>query len=363
MVGRQAVRWITIGFLYLAAASIVLVLFLSWPGVYGGKANLLDMVGGTADRPYVGRLVLPALVRLSVVVGEHASGVTGAEWARRSVEKVGALVLRRSRAPKHAFDDAYTYGSFAMVALFCFVGFAVTLRASIRSVYPEYPFWVSDLAPIVALMVMPVTLFRYVSFIYDPMTLFIFTVCLHLIAVRILPAYLLLFPLAVLSRETAILLLPVLLARGAEDSLRPRLVAVGVYHVVVFVGLRILLHYAFRHNPGAAFTLQVHRNLAVAGDPSFYVKTFAPLAPVALLIFYGWRRKRVFLRRAFLILGGTLVPLCLLFGSLGETRTYLELYPLAVLLAVPSAAHAFGWTERKSLPPGSRLRSRGGMPA
>lgn len=154
-----------------------------------------------------------------------------------------------------------------------------------------------------------------------------------------------------------------LLAREAGTSPRARLVGLSIYHVGVFVGLRALLAYALRESPGVAFTLQTRANLEAVARPDFYVKTFAPLVPVLILVFYRWREKPPFLRRASFVLGAPLILLCLLFGSLGEMRTYLELYPFAFLLAVPSVVHAFGWTDLTSLPRPPNAGAQGGTSA
>jgi hypothetical protein len=349
----SGIRLIVLGFLYLAAASILLVLFMSWPGVYEGPDNLMDAVHGSAARPYVGRLVLPALVRMSVTASERLSDVPGADWGRRSVERFGEFVLRRSHAPAHAVEDAYTYGTYAICTLLCFIVFAVVLRALVRSVYPSYPPWVSDFAPVMAMVLTPLVFFRYVSFVYDPMTLAVFALCLWLIIRRELPAYLMFYPLAVLSRETAVLLFGVLAVREWGSMSRSRLAGLALYHGAVFVGLRALVMYAFRGNPGTDAKFQVYVNLEVASHASFYVKTLVPLLPLGALVFLGWRQKPAFLRRAFVILAVPLVAVCLLFGSLGEMRTYYELWPVAFLLAVQSVARAYGWALPAAPPPSS----------
>jgi hypothetical protein len=339
----RLIRIVTTASLYASAASILLVLFMSWPGVYDGPANLVDMVEGTAERPYVGRLVLPALTGLTVRAGDAFSDATGVEWCRRVVAGVGGFVLRRTRAPGEAFEEAHTYGAYAAWSFLCFIGFGLLLRALVRSVYPAYPSWAADLAPIAAMVVTPLIFFRYVSFVYDPMTLLVFALCLWLIAERRLPLYLLVFPIAVLSRETALLLFAVLVVWEWGKISWGRLVALGLYHVAVFAGLRALVAHVFGGNPGTAAKFQVYVNLEVASHAGFYVKTLLPLIPLGFLVIQGWREKPALLRRAFLVLGIPMVVLCLLFGSLGEMRTYYELWPLAFLLALHPAARAFGW--------------------
>jgi len=178
-------RLVALGTLYAVPASLVLVLFLSWPGAYEGPVNLVDMVNGAAEKPYVGRLLLPGIVRLTSAAAERGWSAVGVGCGRRALERFGSFVLRRAHAPAHAFEHADVFGIYAAEALLCFIGFALALRAMLRSFYPLYPACVADLAPAVALVILPLAFFKYVSFVYDPMTLLAFGLGLYLVAMGI----------------------------------------------------------------------------------------------------------------------------------------------------------------------------------
>jgi hypothetical protein len=348
MARERLVRFVALGFLYTAAASLVLMLFLSWRGVYGGRANVVDMVDLTAEKPFVCRVLLPTIVRSASTAAEYVWSAVGAEGGRQAVSGIGSFVLRRSHAPAHAFEHAHLYGIYAIVALLCFIGFGLLLRALIRSLYPRYPPWVADFAPIGALVVLPLLYFRYVSLMYDPMTLVVFALGFLLITKRLLVAYLVYFPLALLGKETAILLLPVLLLSGAGRGSRASTVAVVVYHLVVFAALKALLAVVFRGNPGGFVTGHVLTNLRSLSNLRtwyfyFATRVAAPVLPIAFLVIYRWTEKPALLRWAIVAVGIPMLIGCSLFAKVWEFRTYYELYPLVVLLAIPSVAHAFGW--------------------
>jgi hypothetical protein len=344
---ERLIRIITLALLYVAAASIVLMLFLAWPGVYGGPANLVDMVNNVADTPYAYRLLLPQIVRFSSAALDRMWAAERVEGGRRAVEGIGAFVLRHTHAPPDALEHAHLYGVYSLGAFLCFAGFALLLRASIRALYPRQPPWVSDFTPIAALVVLPFLFFRYVSFVYDPMTLVVFGLGLYLITKRLLLPYLLFFPLAVLGKETAILLLLLLLVRGAWGWSRRGTVGVILYHVAVFAILKALLAYAFRGTGGGFVKFQAAVSLGYLTDPRtweyFITRTLLPVLPVAVLVVDRWGEKPAFLRRGLLALGIPMFVGCTLFGGIGELRTYYELYPVAVLLAVPTVARAFRW--------------------
>jgi hypothetical protein len=188
------------------------------------------------------------------------------------------------------------------------------------------------------------------------MTLFVLGLGLYPIARRLLPAYLLFFPLAVLSKETAILFLPVALLGGMGRGSRRDTAALILYHVAVFVGLKAALAFAFQGNAGVFVAFKGAVNLGFLSDAGkwgfFATRTVVPSLPLVILVLYRWKEKPVFLRQALLALGIPMVLGCSLFGSIGELRTYYEFYPVAALLAVPAVAHAFGW-DAESAPTGA----------
>ena len=346
MIPRRAVRGITIAFVYLAVISVVLSLFLMWPGTHDRKANLFNMVDGTAPRPFVYRVLLPGIVRCAVIGSEVVLDAAGIEKGRTPVSWIGAFMLRRTKAPEWTFEHSYTYGMYAIVAFLCLLGCALLLRRLIRSFYPRYPSFVSDFAPAIGMVIIPLVFFRRVSIPYDPMTLLMFTLCLYLIAERRHVAYFLVLPLAMLSKETAILLPFVFVAREIRVTPLAKLLLPTVCQIVICLAVRLLVMHLFRANPGDFVVNQLHANLMIVRSPVFYVKTLVPLLPLVVLVAYAWKTKPEFLRTGFVITATLLVGLSLVFGALGEMRVYYELYPFVFLLAVPAVVDVFGLTDR-----------------
>jgi len=346
MTPRTVIRRITIAFVYVAVISVVLTLFLMWR-IHVGEMNLLDMVDGTAARPFVYRVLLPGTVRCAVVGSETILDAAGIDKGGTPISSVGAFMLRRTKAPEWTFEHSYTYGMYAIAVFFCFLGYALLLRKLIKSFYPRYPSFISDFAPAIGVVIIPLVFFRYVSMVYDPMTLLMSALCLYLIAERYRVAYFLVLPLAMLSKETAILLPFVFVAREIRVTPRAKLAFLTACQIIICLAVRQLVVYLFRANPGESVVNQLHANLMIVRMPGFYVKTLVPLLPLAVLVAYAWKTKPEFLRRGFVIVAVLLVGLSLVVGVMGEMRVYYELYSFVFLLAVPAVVDVFGLIDRE----------------
>jgi len=266
----------------------------------------------------------------------------GVEPADTPLAWLGTFVLRRTKAPEWTFAHSYTYGIYTLLSILCLLGWLFSMRALIASQYPDMPGFVSDLAPVIGALIIPVLFFRYVSFIYDPMTLFMFAFCFYLIATRRYLPYALVFPLAVLAKSTAIVLPLVLIVRDFKSGDRRHLALLTAYQIAVFIGVSLLLRDLFGDNPGGEIVNQIRNNLQVGLTAGVYVKSLTPMLPLALLMAFRWRTKPAFLRWSFLVVAIPLLGASLLFCALGEMRDYYEVYPLALLLAIPSAVEVFG---------------------
>lgn len=253
----------------------------------GPRNGLAELVAGTADRPFVYRQLAPLLVR-----GLMALGL---ELHAAATVLVGAS----------------------------FIGWLWALRWLAQAVTPKSAMVATVLAcgPVGLLFVAG-------GYIYDPLTLCLFTLALALLAGEHWYLYALLFPALVLCRETAILLVPLYALLRKRDGLWDCL-----SQLVAFVVIRLYLAHAFAANPGA----DVEFNL-----PAQLTFLWAyPLPNVLALSMYGaalaaglwrWADHPAFLRSAAIIL-----PLMFaaywLVGYPGEIRVFLEAYPVLYLLA------------------------------
>ena len=343
MMKQKAVRIIVLALLYVAVISFLLPVFFMKYGVYVGVANVPDMIEWQAKRPFVYRTLLPTIVRFASAGGEAGFALTGQDPSVDPARRFGWYLLGVTRAPEEAWAYAHAYGVAAAVVALCYLGFGLFMGLLIRHVYPHYPRYVSQFAPLMALAAVPLLFFRYGNKIYDPMTLFMFALCVYLIVARKHIVYWIVFPLAVLNKETAILLIPIFLLREWWEVPRWKTFALTAWQIVAFVAIKFWLRAAFSATPGSfvEFHLFDH-NLGLLATPGLYLKFVPVVIPVGYLLWVRWKEKPLLLRQSFVLWAVVLFVTAMLFGWVEELRGYYELYPFVILLAVPSVVEAFG---------------------
>jgi hypothetical protein len=252
------------------------------------------LLAGWADRPYVYRQFTPLLIRA-------LSATTG--WASM---QSAAWVLRAA----------------------C-IGWLWALYAWARAVLP--PSAALTTALLAPLFILPFVVGAYV---YDVPHLALTTLALALLARRQWTAYLALFPWLVLSRETAILLVPVyaLLARPALPPFQIRWAVLSQLAAAVVV--KAVLAWHFAANPGALLETHLIEQYAWLKHDRGVVVGLALLA--ALVIALVVRRRRAPLPaslEAVTLLIPAYFAAFILFGYPGELRAVVEVYPVLYLIA------------------------------
>jgi len=326
-------RAILLTALYALAAALVTFVFVVRPGLAGhDRAGFPAMIDGTAHRPFVTRALAPVTVRLT---------------ARAIPDGARAWLTRRLRNRRMVYmlgwEEGYLVAYALACALFlgCFVGFAWLMRALVATFYEVAPA-LRDLSPLIALSWLPL-LFRYYSYVYDPVTLLTYTLGVLAIARGRFLLAVIAVALAALNKETAILLVGVfVVAPGGEP--RTKLAKAGVL-LAVYAGARWLVYSAYRDNPGFAVENHLaHNAWLFTSLPLNIWMALLVAVPLAALVTIRWREKRVFVRRGLLV---TLLPLlagCALFGYLDELRGYYEAFPFIFMAALPTLARFLGWS-------------------
>jgi len=337
------------------AASVLLSLyvFLAWVGLdaslrvrHGSlnetrRASFEGMVYGDAYKPYVRRTLLPTTIRLVA-----AACPTG---CREPLEKA---ILRRP-VPRLIAQLGWEQQLLleylvALVLIYgCLLGFVFALRDLFADLFATGGL-VRDVAPLAALLLLPFISGEYHHwgeyghYVYDFSTLFLFTLGLRLLAGARWTAFLFVYFVACLNKETTILLTLVFVVHHARAATMPRsrfwrllALQLGLFAIV-----QLALAFAFRRNRGEAveFHLLDH-NLALFRPLPMVALSFCLV--LGLLVALHWRRKPRFLRDALWILAPLLV-LTLLLGYLDELRDYYEAFPVVFLLVFPSVASLLG---------------------
>lgn len=320
----------------LACVVMALVVFVGEGIDAYYRSRLVDMVHGTAYRPYVYRVLVPGAARIGTAM--VPAGV------KRALTRAFEAWPQRPAGWVPAFATEYLLVVLVMAG--SLVGFVWALRRFFRAVFPEPPARVVDIASLVALGFVPVFFGPFSRQIYDFTTLWLFALGLALMAESKWRAYAILFPLACLNKETAILLALVFVVHfvRTDDRVSPRdFRRLLVWQLAVFAVLRAAVTYAFRNNPGEAVELHLFdHNQWVLLHPQTMSKRLPLLIAVCAAGAWGWRGKPQFLRDAFLTLAPILLVIGVTVGQIDEIRVYYELYPLVVLMAADSACRALG---------------------
>jgi hypothetical protein len=210
------------------------------------------------------------------------------------------------------------------------LGFVLSLRYLMRAlVYPEKVVdWVSAAAlPLLSPMF-------FAGYIYDFPMLFLFTLDLAMLLRRLWLAYLGVFLLASLNKETSILLTLVFSFhywRNLERGIFYRLLAA---QLILFIVVKMGLAWIFRANPGSMFEYHLPDQIrAIQSMPGLALFLGLILCGLGVLIARRWLEQPLFLRHALLIT----IPLGILylfFSMPFEPRVFYELYPVVLLMVV-----------------------------
>ena len=259
------VRRLALIVIYVFCLQFAFLAFIQNPGIpeHWTKARLPAMVDGTAYRPFVYRTLLPTTVRLLESLLPEAVGQRLTEAARPDTP-LGEL-LAATPAPDE--QQPVTYLLAYVLEFGCLLGFALSLRAGVRWFYPRTSWVMEAIAP-AALIGLPV-FYRYISHDYDLPQLFLFTLCLLLLARRQWYAFYPLLVLAGLSKETSVLLVMIHVLGHWGTLRREALLAHAAVQLLILAGVRAVLQFVvFADNPGQPVEMHLARNWGMLADPS-----------------------------------------------------------------------------------------------
>jgi hypothetical protein len=335
---KRAFYWGAMGLVYFVVASAVLDSFQDhWAmGDKWRKSRFNKVIHYKAPPPFAYRVLVPWLVNTAA---ERLPPAARADLVARAQRLRERYELREENDVEYALAYYLIF-----LALF---GTQFVWRANFAALgLGSRLFW--DFAPPVAMSLLPMT-FMQGGFIYDATELFLTGLALFFFLKRRWVGFYLTFVVAVLNKESNILLpiwflAPFLLQRDWRSLLRHAAVSVAV-GAPPFLAVR----YLFRNSPADPFVLLVGKNLNYLGTASSYVSGFdvyaeAVPAPEGFHLFnlfllgavlvLAWRRPE--LRELWLIFAFTVIvflPFFLLFGYLDEIRVFGPSFAALVLMA------------------------------
>jgi hypothetical protein len=341
--------------IYVAVSASVLNIFMQSRSLEEGSARfgLAHMLDGSAERPFVKRQLLPLIAN---PLTELVPAGDRATFVQHHLDKYHLRQTYFGRA-RHANsgteewtpDYAIKFHIIYALMFASLLGTLYLLRAvghiTLPSGNPLVP-----MLPVGFALLLPLS-FLHGSFMYDFLELFFFAALLLAASRANYPWWLVLLPLAVLNKETAILA-PLIYAPLLWSNCRrlaQRLVVLGSF--VTAGAVFVLVMQSFQTNPGGSTQWHLAGNLAFWARPGNYLlwsDLYAPLIPVprglnafwlttfGALVFIGWKRQPLILRRLYMAAAIVNMPLFLLFTYRDEMRNLSMLFIPGYLLV----AHA-----------------------
>lgn len=322
------------GLLYVSVAQVVFTCYAVDPPTDSDPRFTFErMISGEADRPFAYRALMPWMVRLGTQVltpGAFRLYVKY-RWPEKLEEDLRHVRLDWRLAREWVVFSWLTTGMYAL--------FGLSLYGLIRHLYAP-GVMVSHAWSLVAMSLVPLFFDKYNQF-YDSASLALFPLATWMLVRGRLSAYYLVFCLAILNKETA-LLLPCLFGVWSWSRRPPRVVAAHVaVQFSLYLGLTAVVRTLYQRNPGAFVEGQLASNLAYVSTPSIHLLlNVLKLACMAWMVSRGWRHKPEPLRRSLLVMLALLGPLWLLFGRLQEIRVLSEAWYVICLLALHTFFHS-----------------------
>ncbi len=292
------------------------------------RASFTGMITGDAHRPFVTRVFLPWLTR-GITALFPASVHEAAKTLATSSDFMGSLLGEYNAPSDFALEALISLG----LQLLCVQGFAFAFRGLFRKVY-KTPALISELTTLVVLLGLAPMLF--LGYLYDLPNLFLSTLGLYCIAAKLKRCYFLVLALAVLNKETAIVLaVPAILLFWDLQYPSFKKVSFGTLaQLGIFLTLRVPVSLLYRNNPGGFFEAHLADHIEMFRDyPVIGIISILIAAGMILLVFHKWRQKP-----AVAVLGaapGLLLLVLFMFGGIAfEIRVFYEVYAAGFLCII-----------------------------
>jgi hypothetical protein len=333
--------------LYVAVAAQTLTTYMFAWG-FGRDWYLEPMITGTFDRPFVYRRLTPDLIRATSNLAvrvlpervllkiEHQShvrrflfpGDTSRHYTTPA-DTIPYVVPPESWYRQKALDYHAAYA----VEFLSFLAILVIARAWTRELFPEAPLF-ADIAPAVGLIL---RLYTQPAHMYDAPETLLLLASAMCVTRRAVWVHLLVFTIAMLNKESDLLLIPMVFIALSGAIPRRRWIAAGIAHTVIGLGILVWLYSTYAHNPGGVVAHHLTDNIMFWANPRSYFRVsdvFAPsirtpiganpllLIPLVVLLVAGWGSSPSAIQRMFVTSAVFLIPLFVLYADRDEIRDF-----------------------------------------
>ncbi len=340
--------------LYLLT-SIFIISLIQFHGLTDERTGVICMVDFNAHKPFAYRILMPSIIRFIDILTPGLIKYRISKWmSGMIIDKQKTVYADIPEKIKSIQDEnGYRIAIYQVLNLLSLFMFLLSLRFMAKNLI-DLSESAYNILPLGMAVVIPVFL-DYPNYMYDFLNLFLFTAGLILLYREKWNLYLIILTLAILNKETAILLSVVFVIFYFNKIDRPMFFSLLAIQVGLFVIIKLSLYFIFKDNPGGFVELHLLRNLSYLSKASNYFRfesistcllslsglnfpvprglNLFVIALVALTVFWGWFSKSLFLRKSAII-AIILFVLCLPFGHIEELRDYYEALPIIYLLGV-----------------------------
>jgi hypothetical protein len=300
-IAKRIAYWLVIICITFAISRFFLDRFpWEWP-----HSDIRLLMDGTAQRPYVYRVLVPLLVKVATDI----------------------LPL-----------PVTVYVS--LLAYFSLLGFVICIR-SFSMLFWKSAVVVDSIGVISLIMLLPLMIWN--EQVNDFTTLLLFSLGLKFMAQAKWKLFFLVYIIGCLNKETTILLSLVFFVcfwHRTKDIFFWKLL---IAQMTIYTGLRFAIMWKFHNNPGGIVENHFWEHVsAIQAAPRLVLTNIFLGMLLILLIVMNRNKKPFFLKRAALGLVPTLFILYLLWGYPLEIRVFYEAYPIIVLLVLPTVCQFLG---------------------
>ncbi|MFW0777983.1 MAG: hypothetical protein ACN2B6_09740 [Rickettsiales bacterium] len=301
----------------------------SWRG-----ATLPAMVEGTAERPYVYRVLMPITVKTIVALTPGTIEHT----VNDALARQDYSWLPPDRRMQRAMANTKTlYMRLVAMSLMlgCMASFTVAMYKLGRQLYKDNPV-IARCVPLVALAMVPPLAGR-VAYIYDASTLALTAACFYALYTAKWRWYYVWFVLACLNKESALFVALMFAIWQFGRMEHKQLLTHLTTQFMTLALVKIVTGYVFASNVGVFLKTDYQTWQLDVLWSIYHWQTYLLLLAGAFLLFFRFREKPVFARKGLWVVGLMWVSY-MLFGKPGEYRVFFEAVPIIALLATHTLA-------------------------
>jgi hypothetical protein len=335
--------------------AIFLISAFRSPGLVDERLGVIYMVDFKAHKPFQYRVLMPSIIKLIELatpepIRDKFDSVTREKLAAK-IETAYPL-LDKAKVSKIS-----RYGYRVIIAIIMntliLTLFMIILRrfALVFDVFSER---LCDFLPVGMIFIMPM-FFDYNNMIYDFPHLVLFTTGLILLYKKQWRWYFLIYALAILNKESAVMLAVVYAVNYYSDLPSDKYKKYLLLQIGIFIVIKAALFLIFFNNPGGVVETHIKWNIVHLIRPVNYF-WFAPIGKgillpvylnipvphghnlpvmivVAAAVIYRWKEKPLFLRRATIYF----IPLffiAMIVGVINELRAYYDAMPIIYVLGM-----------------------------